>query len=49
MINGFCVNVKAVQTGPVKFDRKHQSKGENEDNRRVNVGWISLFVLFCDL
>jgi len=27
MINGFRVNVIAVKTGPVKFDRKHQSKG----------------------
>ena len=27
MINGFCVNVIAVKTGPVKFDHEHQSKG----------------------
>ena len=27
MIHGFCVNVIAVKTGPVKFDREHQSKG----------------------
>ena len=27
MINGFCVNVIAVKTGPVKFDQEHQSKG----------------------
>ena len=27
MINGFCVNVIAVKTGPVQFDREHQSKG----------------------
>ena len=30
MINGFCVNVIAVKTGPVKFDREHQSKGGNK-------------------
>ena len=36
-MNVFCVNVIAVKTGPVKFDRKHQSKGGgNKDNRRVN-------------
>ena len=41
MINGFCVNVIAVKTGPVKFDREHQSKGGgNEDNRRVNAQFI---------
>ena len=27
MMNGFCVNVIAVKTGPVKFDREHQSEG----------------------
>ena len=35
MINGFCVNVIAVKTGPIKFDCEHQSKGGNEDNRTV--------------
>ena len=30
LINGFCVNVIAVKTGPVKFDREHQSKGGGE-------------------
>ena len=29
MIHGFCVNVIAVKTGPVKFDYEHQSKGGN--------------------
>ena len=38
MTNGYCVNVIAVKTGPVQFDREHQSKGGgNEGNRRVKA------------
>ena len=46
MIHGFCVNVIAVKTGPVKFDREHQSKGGNEDNRRVKV-YIFCFLIIA--
>ena len=54
MINGYCVNVIAVKTGPVKFDSEHQSKGgENEDNRRVKgfILWeLKLaLIFFCSL
>ena len=42
MINGFCFNVIAVKTGPVKFDREHQSKGGgDDDNRRVLIGNVT--------
>ena len=41
MINGFCVNVIAVKTGPVKFDREHQSKG---GETKIIEGLITLEV-----
>ena len=47
MINGVCVNVMAVKTGPVKFDREHQSKGGgNEDNRKVKGRSDKIFLTF---
>jgi len=49
MMNGFCVNVIAVKTGPVKFDREHPSKGgRNEDNRRVKMALPASQSQSCD-
>jgi len=46
MINGFCVDVTAVQTGPVKFDREHQSKG---GKMNTTGGLIYVYVVVSDV